>query len=158
MLSVINGDSGDRESPKVIKSVFNAILDKQVRSRFTWTGKSINGEKKIPFRDYKEIIGLLFNVVRRANNKYTMVKCEEDLTTRILKYAAAKKKDNKKDKDSSNCENVQSQAEAHGSTSNNHLQNTFENQVLCSTETSDRTVNQSKLLQFVLKMCAENKI
>lgn len=63
-----------------------------MQSKYTWTGKSADGEDKIAFRDYKQIVSLIHVVVRRADANYSMKNCVYNLTYSILKYASAKKK------------------------------------------------------------------
>lgn len=92
LLSVINGQSGDKNGGKIIKSLFDAVIDSRIISMFTWTGKSSNGQKKMAFSEYKEIIGLLYTVVRLADTKYSKKDCERDLTYKVLKYASLTKR------------------------------------------------------------------
>lgn len=76
---------------KIIKSIFDKVIDGRIHSYFTWTGKSNNLQKKIAFSDYKEVIKFFYAVVLLADNSYTVKKCEKDLTYRVLKYAGSKR-------------------------------------------------------------------
>lgn len=90
-MSVINGHSGDKVGGKIIKSVFDAVIDSRIHCMFTWTGKSSNGQKKMAFSEYKEVIGILYAIIRLADAKYSMKDCERDLTYKVLKYAGSKR-------------------------------------------------------------------
>lgn len=91
-MSAINVRSGDRNGGKIIKSLFDAVIDSQIHCLFTWTGKSNSGQKKMAFCEYKEIVGLFYAVIQLADSKYSMKDCERDLTYKVLKYAATSKK------------------------------------------------------------------
>lgn len=91
LLIVINGESGDKKGEKIIKQIFDAIIDVEIKTQFTWTGKSAMGKTKLAFSEYKEIINLIYAVVRRADSQYTKSECEHDLTYRVLKYTGVKK-------------------------------------------------------------------
>lgn len=90
-LCVLNGESGTKKGSKIIKQLFDAIIDGEIKTSFSWTGKSATGKNKIAFSEYKEIINLIYAVVRHADGQYTMNDCEHDLTYKVLKYAAVKK-------------------------------------------------------------------
>lgn len=92
LLSIINGQNGDKNGGKIVKSIFDAVVDSRIHSLFTWTGKSSNGQKKMAFCDYKEIVGLFYTVVHLADSKYSKKDCERDLTYKVLKYAATSKR------------------------------------------------------------------
>lgn len=90
MLCVINGDGGGKKGGKIIKSVFDALISCEVAHHFTWSGKSTPGQKKIAFSTYKEIVGIIYAVVRRADPGYCRKDCEKDLTYKVLKHAHAR--------------------------------------------------------------------
>lgn len=92
MLSIIHGQTGEKTGGKIIKSIFDAVIDIRIHSMFTWTGRSSIGHKKMAFSEYKETISLLYTVSRLADTKYSKKDCERDLTYKVLKYAAASKR------------------------------------------------------------------
>lgn len=92
LLAVIHGQNGGKKGGKVIKSVFDALIDSKIHSLFTWTGKSGNGQKKMAFSIYKETIGLIYTVIRLADTNYSKKDCEKNLTYKVLKYAATSKR------------------------------------------------------------------
>lgn len=92
LLSVINGDDGNKNGGKIIKALFDTVIYSELQCKFTWTGKS-NGQNKIAFCEYKEVVGLLYSVVRLADSKYTLKDCKRDITHKVLKHAVTKKKE-----------------------------------------------------------------
>lgn len=90
LLTIINGEGGEKKGEKIVKSVFDAIIDSKIKHIFTWTGKSSDGKTKIAFPGYKEIIGLICSVIRRADQNYTLKGCEHDLIYKVLKYGCVK--------------------------------------------------------------------
>lgn len=87
MLSAIHGRSGDKNGSKIMKSLFDTIIEPESQRLFTWTGKSSTNCTKVAFRDYKAVINLLYAVARLADSGYTLSRCEHDLTYRVLKHA-----------------------------------------------------------------------
>lgn len=82
---MLNGESGEKKGGKIVKDVFDAIVDSELKNNCTWTGKSATGKKtKIAFCNFEEIIKLIFAVVRRADGKYSLKECEYDLTYKVL--------------------------------------------------------------------------
>lgn len=69
------------------------MIDGKIHCKYTWTGKSSNNQTKLAFSELKEIIGLLYAVVRLADATYSLKDCERDLTYKVLKRAI-KTKDN----------------------------------------------------------------
>lgn len=86
-MSLIHGHNGDKKGDKIIKSLFGTIIDSQIHSKFTWTGKSSHQQTKIAFCDYKDVIGLIHAVVRLYDGTYSKMNCEKDLTYKVLKRA-----------------------------------------------------------------------
>lgn len=64
-----------------MKSLFEVIIDDELKKMFTWTGKT----EKMEFRTYKEVIALLFAVIRLADSNYTIAQCHKDIIYRVLK-------------------------------------------------------------------------
>lgn len=91
-MSVINGRSGEKDGEKILKPLFDAIIDSELKKKFTWTGRTNLGKTKMAFMDYKEVTALLFAVVHLADSNYTTKQCQHDVTYRVLKHAEAKKK------------------------------------------------------------------
>lgn len=91
-MSVLYGRKGDKNGGKIIKTLFGKLMDSMIRSLFTWTGKSIKGKKKIAFKTYEGVIGLLYAVVHLADKTYSMKDCEYDLTYKVLKHASTSKR------------------------------------------------------------------
>lgn len=75
---------------KAIKAVFRTLIDSELKSEFSWTGKGANGRKNRAFRDLKEIISLIYHVVRKADSTYCLKTCESDLTYRLLRSGPKK--------------------------------------------------------------------
>lgn len=82
----INGIAGDESGSKIVRSIVFATVDRQVLSKYTWTGKSNKSNTKLNFASKKNLIQLFFDVIRTYDRKYTRADCEEDLTYEILKY------------------------------------------------------------------------
>lgn len=90
LLSVINGRSGEKEGEKIIKPLFDKMISIELKAKFTWSGRTTLGYTKMPFSVYKEVVSLLFTVVRLADANYTTTQCQRDVTYRVLKHACAK--------------------------------------------------------------------
>lgn len=89
----MHGESGTKKGPKIIKSLMNAMICREIQKLFTWTGKSVTGAKtKLAFNEYKEIIGTVHTICRRADSTYSMSECDYDLTYRVFKHVNSKPK------------------------------------------------------------------
>lgn len=87
MLSAINGRDGTKNGEKIMKSLFEVVIDAELQKECFWTGKSgIKGVTKTQFRNYTEVIALLYAVIRLADADYTVVKCRKDITYKVLKH------------------------------------------------------------------------
>lgn len=92
MLCVINGENGNQKGGKIINSVIDSIVHRESQHLFSWTGRSSPGMKpKVAFSEYKELIGLIHAVCRRADETYSRKDCERDLTYKVFKYAKTKR-------------------------------------------------------------------
>lgn len=69
--------------------ITNTLISPKLLSNFTWTGKSgtKSGPKKQAFRQLNEIISLIFDIMQRFDDKYTIEKLHKDITYNVLKYA-----------------------------------------------------------------------
>lgn len=92
LLSVINGNSGDKDGEKICKPLFDTIIDSELKKKFTWTGRTSLGNSKMAFSVYKEVVALLFSVIRLADSNYTTKKCQQNVTYKVLKFAGQEKK------------------------------------------------------------------
>lgn len=96
LLTVMHGESGTKKGPKIIKSITNAMICCEIQKLFSWTGRAANGAKtKLAFNEYKEIIGTLHMICRRADSTYSMSQCDYDLTYRVFKHVNKKPKTKK---------------------------------------------------------------
>lgn len=135
-----------------------------MKKNFTWTGKTKKGKRKIAFRRYKEIVNLIYAVVRRADSSYSMGTCKYDLTYRVLKYAAKPGDSDSEDvedrhlitTETVNCTAAgRSSLPLPSSYANGPNQDTVQSKQLVTAESS--TLNDTKLFELFLKMYAQNK-
>lgn len=79
-----------------MKGLFDVVIDVNLKKKFTWTGKSIVGHTKMEFRTYKEVIALLYAVIRLADSDYTTMNCKDDIVYKVLKHKEQKKEKKKR--------------------------------------------------------------
>lgn len=73
--------------PKLLKAIVYTIMEPIFFANFTWTGKSVNGERKIPFQESNNIVDLLFDMVAKVEPSYQKTTFLSHLKTKIIKYA-----------------------------------------------------------------------
>lgn len=73
--------------PKLLKCIVYTIMEPVFFANFTWTGKTIKGEKKIPFQRSKNIVDLLFDMVVKVEPSYQQATFLSHLKNKIIKYA-----------------------------------------------------------------------
>lgn len=56
-------------------------------TKFSWTGKTIPGERKLSFKSYENITDLLYKTVKKVDINYTENIAEDHLKYKILRYA-----------------------------------------------------------------------
>lgn len=72
---------------KILKRFLSSILDRAFLANFTWTGKTIGTDRKIPFGKFKKILDLMFALVTKNDENYPRKTMTDFLVNRILKYA-----------------------------------------------------------------------
>lgn len=73
---------------KILKKFLFNLIDRVFLKEFTWTGKTAQkGVRKIPFKQFKRILDLLFTLVKTNDQHYPLDIFEENMKTGILKHA-----------------------------------------------------------------------
>lgn len=72
---------------KMSKQLLYRIINRAFLTMFTWTGKSSTKQTKLAFRDLKNIVQLLHDIVSDIDNSYSYVAFLNHLKNKILKYA-----------------------------------------------------------------------
>lgn len=88
----IGGTSGTANGEKVLKPVVLSIIEKKMLANISWTGRSAEGETKIPLSAFRNIVKLISSICQTADSTYDEVECVEHLKYKILKYADSKSK------------------------------------------------------------------
>ncbi|XP_031638898.1 uncharacterized protein LOC116351011 [Contarinia nasturtii] len=88
----IRATSGNQ--PKMLKKVLTKIMERDMISHFSWTGKSTSG-KKMSFRSLEGIRDLLYKTVNKIDVNFTPAIAENYLKTKILRYANDYKREKK---------------------------------------------------------------
>lgn len=83
-LIILNGDNGELEAGKLIMSLFYTIFTKENLGNFTYTGKNKNTRQ---FKPFTRILGLIFDLLKAADNQYTRNVFERDVVNKVFKYA-----------------------------------------------------------------------
>lgn len=85
-----------KKGEKIVKSLFDTVICRDIQTLFTWTGKSASGANtKLAFNVNTEIIGTIHAVIRRADPSYSVKQCEYDLKYRVFKHVNAYRKSNR---------------------------------------------------------------
>lgn len=82
------GNSPD-SSIKTLRTAVGLTIGRLFLSKITWTGKSINGGRKVAFSKYKRIFELLFAIVSGLHVEMTESKLKTGLVGNILRHAYA---------------------------------------------------------------------
>lgn len=87
-LTKIGGSGGEEVGSQILYKIVDHIFSKEVLTHYSWTGisKNKNVEKK-PFNCFHGIIDVLFKVIRKADNHWTLNKTEKMLKDHVLKQA-----------------------------------------------------------------------
>lgn len=80
----INGDNGEMNAGKVIRSLFYSIFSKDTLGNYTYTGKNKNTKK---FKVLTNILKLIFDLLKAADRSYTLAEFERDTVDKVFKYA-----------------------------------------------------------------------
>lgn len=83
----INGVNGVKKGTKIIKSLVSHIISAPLLKQYTWTGRTVKGAKKFALETKKQIIHLIFAVVKAYDAAYSLSECEYDLTYKVCKIA-----------------------------------------------------------------------
>ncbi|XP_066154910.1 uncharacterized protein [Euwallacea fornicatus] len=84
----ISGTRGDEDGHKVAYKLADALFRSSLLMQFSWTGVSRGKllEKK-PFQNYIHILNVFFEVVTKADNRFTIQKTKNVFKDGLLKHA-----------------------------------------------------------------------
>lgn len=88
-LCTINGTNGNKDGGKIVRSVVYATICPTVLQLYTWTGASKQDDKN-GFRQYTQIVGVIFTVIHAYDRKYSRSECDDDFKLRIFKHVKKK--------------------------------------------------------------------
>ncbi|XP_055697101.1 uncharacterized protein LOC129798138 [Phlebotomus papatasi] len=80
------GTSGKASGKKVAYQLIDLLLSRKLFTKFSWTGKS-KMSSKIAFKNFKNIIQVFFEIVRKADGKMSKNDIENFFKLKILKYS-----------------------------------------------------------------------
>lgn len=87
-MRLIFGVTAPRNIKQAVPTIVNTLIQPEVLSKYTWTGKSSSkAVKKNAFRSLTEILDIIFQTMRAIDDKYTLDKLSHDITYNVLKYA-----------------------------------------------------------------------
>lgn len=72
---------------KLLKAVVNLIIDHFFMAQFTFSGKTVKGQRKYSFKKKANIIALLYSVASQIDKNYGKDDFDIHLRDKILKYA-----------------------------------------------------------------------
>lgn len=72
---------------KMLRAVIALIIDRYFMAGFSYSGKSVKGQRKTPLKSYENILSLLYSVANKIDKNYEKEDFEADLKDKILKYA-----------------------------------------------------------------------
>lgn len=81
----LNSLLGDKV--KMIRFILFSIVDRTFFSNYTWMGKGANGETKQAFSKYKNVLNLIYTVVRGRDENYNFEAFLSNLKLKIIRYA-----------------------------------------------------------------------
>lgn len=90
VLSIIGGNNGRGCAKKVINSIFDELMTPNLISTYTWHGRAKGSERKNPFKQHHNIHKLVFSVLQKVENGYSMAECYDQIKQKVLKYAYSK--------------------------------------------------------------------
>lgn len=71
----------------MLKVLVNKTFDREFLSKFTWTGKSINGKVKLAFKNWKLTNDFLCETINTIDGCYSQSSYLSDIKKKILRYA-----------------------------------------------------------------------
>lgn len=91
MLAIIKRNLGNSpdSSLKTLRTAMGLIIERLFLSKITWTGKTINGGRKVTFSGYTHIFELLFGIVSDLHVEMTESKLKKGLVGNIFRHAYA---------------------------------------------------------------------
>lgn len=72
---------------KMMKFVWYSIIEPKFFAKYTWSGKSLNGRKKLAVRNYPKTLELLHRVVKGSDSQYDYHIFLEKFKKNVIKYA-----------------------------------------------------------------------
>lgn len=80
--------SSNGDQAKLLKRLVAKMFERSFLANFTWSGKSINGQRKIALKSHDKIVELLYKISNNCLNKtYNYEDFLNHLKNKILKYA-----------------------------------------------------------------------
>lgn len=73
--------------PKMLKKIVAITVDRKLLSNFTWSGKSIGGQKKLALQSKEKVVDLLYKIAKIVDPSYSRESYLKDLKNKVLKYA-----------------------------------------------------------------------
>lgn len=78
------------DGSKIVKKLVNQIIDDELLSLCTWTGKTnVKNVRKLELRKYNLLMNLLYETVLAADSRYTYKQFKTDMVKKVIKYAYA---------------------------------------------------------------------
>lgn len=74
--------------PKLLRAIVYFIVDRVFLAQFSFSGKSVKGQRKISFIGKQNIVALLYSIARKVDRAYEEDDMKEHLRDKVLKYAA----------------------------------------------------------------------
>lgn len=87
--AIIGGCDGRKNGSKIAYSVIDAVIAKEILQKYSWTGISKDKDlpEKIAFNAYKGIIIVIFEIVRKSDDRWTLKDTELVFKQGVLKHA-----------------------------------------------------------------------
>ena len=76
-LSVVCGQKGNGNGTNNCYILVDRIFSRKFMTLCSWAGGARDKKEKIPFKMYKNVINLFFQVIRLSDNSFTLKDCEE---------------------------------------------------------------------------------
>lgn len=87
---MIGGSSGTGMANKIINTIFDHLMTPALISTYTWRGRAKGNLRKNPFQNYHNIHLMIFTILNKVQQNYTMTNYFEDMKKKVFKYAYLK--------------------------------------------------------------------
>lgn len=72
---------------KTVKTVLGLLIDRIFLAKFTWSGRSKPGTRKIALCDFTESLKFIYTVASKIHMGYTKEDFRSDMVDNVLKFA-----------------------------------------------------------------------